>query len=139
MSHWSLSGKAAIFATILFCVALRLSGQDGPTVQSEEHHDTSPALNDLATYPASTTGVQGAPEVGPMFIAPLPLGFKSPDSPDTVLQGTAIAAPDGLSPVVLLNLEGLGQGVFGFTVTAQAPDANGAAGLTQYVQWVNSS
>jgi hypothetical protein len=139
MSHWSLSGKAAILATILFCVALRLSGQDGPTVQSEEHHDTSPPLSNLATYPPATTGVQGAPEVGPMFIAPLPSGFKSPDLPDPVLQSTAAPAPDGTGPVVLLNLEGLGQGVFGFTVTGLAPDANGAAGLTQYVQWVNSS
>jgi hypothetical protein len=74
-----------------------------------------------------------------MFIAPLPSGFKSPDLPDPVLQSTAAPAPDGTGPVVLLNLEGLGQGVFGFTVTGLAPDANGAAGLTQYVQWVNSS
>jgi ASPM-SPD-2-Hydin domain-containing protein/centrosomal CEP192-like protein/dockerin type I repeat protein len=139
MSHWSLSGKAAILATILFCVALRLPGQDGPTVQSEEHHDTSPPLSDLATQPAATTGVQGAPEAGPMFIAPLPLGFKSPDLLDAVLQSTASPAPDGLGPVVLLNIDGLGQGVFGFTPRQPPPDTNGAAGLTQYVQWVNSS
>src|SRR5262249_14572715 len=34
---------------------------------------------------------------------------------------------------------GIGQGVFGFSVTSAPPDTNGAVGATQFVQWVNTS
>jgi len=37
------------------------------------------------------------------------------------------------------NFNGIGQGVYGFSVTAAPPDTNGAVGLTQFVQWVNLS
>lgn len=37
------------------------------------------------------------------------------------------------------SFEGLGQGTPGFVQTALQPDANGAVGDTQYVQWVNHS
>ncbi len=37
------------------------------------------------------------------------------------------------------NFDGIGQGVYGFSVTAAPPDTNGAVGLTQFVQWVNLS
>jgi hypothetical protein len=38
-----------------------------------------------------------------------------------------------------LNFDGIGQGVFGFSVTSAPPDTNGAVGATQFVQWVNTS
>jgi len=38
-----------------------------------------------------------------------------------------------------LNFPGLGAGDYGFTPNTAPPDANGAVGATQYVQWVNTS
>ncbi len=37
-----------------------------------------------------------------------------------------------------LNIAGLGQGDYGFSVQYAPPDTNGAVGATQYVQWVNT-
>jgi hypothetical protein len=37
-----------------------------------------------------------------------------------------------------LNIDGLGQGQYGFNVELSPPDTNGAVGATQYVQWVNA-
>jgi len=38
-----------------------------------------------------------------------------------------------------LNFPGVGAGDYGFTPNTAPPDANGAVGATQYVQWVNTS
>lgn len=38
-----------------------------------------------------------------------------------------------------LNFLGIGKGFSSFTVNAAPPDTNGAVGVTQYVQWVNTS
>jgi hypothetical protein len=37
------------------------------------------------------------------------------------------------------NFDGLGQGAYGFSDTSAPPDTNGAAGATQFVEWVNTS
>jgi hypothetical protein len=37
-----------------------------------------------------------------------------------------------------LNIDGLGQGQYGFLLEYSPPDTNGAVGATQYVQWVNA-
>jgi hypothetical protein len=37
-----------------------------------------------------------------------------------------------------LNIDGLGQGQYGFLLEFSPPDTNGAVGATQYVQWVNA-
>jgi len=55
--------------------------------------------------------------------------------PDAALQHTA------LPPVAAnlgLNIDGLGQGQYGFLLDFSPPDTNGAVGATQYVQWVNA-
>ena len=49
------------------------------------------------------------------------------------VSGPAIATSDGI------NFAGLGQGDYGFNVQAAPPDTTGAAGATQFVQWVNTS
>src|SRR5436305_14806358 len=48
-------------------------------------------------------------------------------------------APMQLAPTAGLAFDGLGNATLGFTIHAAPPDTNGAVGLTQYVQWVNSS
>jgi hypothetical protein len=55
--------------------------------------------------------------------------------PDVALQQAA------LPPVAAnlgLNIDGLGQGQYGFLLEFSPPDTNGAVGATQYVQWVNA-
>lgn len=47
--------------------------------------------------------------------------------------------PQPLAPTVLNSFEGLGTGIPGFSIAGAPPDTNGAPGLTQYVQWVNTS
>jgi hypothetical protein len=44
-----------------------------------------------------------------------------------------------LAPTLNLGFDGLGNASLGFSVTSAPPDTNGAVGLNQYVQWVNTS
>ena len=61
-------------------------------------------------------------------------------SPDGVLQ---LAAGPLVGTTSALNILGVGQGFSGpggsFTVNSAPSDSNGAAGATQYVEWVNAS
>ncbi len=63
--------------------------------------------------------------------ASLPTGPVRPNSPGPLI-GTA-------APTLGLSFDGLGVGFPGFTVNSLTANPSGAAGLTQYVQWVNGS
>lgn len=78
-------------------------------------------------------------EAEPWRIIPLPAGLKPESEPDPVLQRTTATAPTLLAPSLSKGFDGIGQGVFGFSVSVAPPDTNGAVGQTQYVQWVNLS
>src|SRR5260370_25371351 len=106
-------------------------------VRQSLHHDVSLPLRDLIkAAPAPDTAKR---EADPARRIPLPPGLNTEGQPDTVHQRTAALAPTSLQPTAGLNLEGLGNASLGFTVTSAPPDTNGAVGLTQYVQWVNTS
>lgn len=119
------------------------------SVHSELHHDVSPAVRDLPV----TFGEGVEHEAEPARMVPLPRGLKRPEDPDPVLQkgfgqatkkleqGAATLSPSASSftPQFNLGFDGIGQGVFNFSVPVAPPDTNGAVGLTQYVQWVNLS
>jgi hypothetical protein len=71
-----------------------------------------------------------------------PLRLVHPGSPvssatDPVLQNSA--SVNAAAVTSGLNFEGLGDGFTNFTVDAAPPDPNGAAGATQFVEWVNES
>lgn len=71
-----------------------------------------------------------------------PLRMVHPANPitspgDPVLQDSATV--NAATVTTELNFEGLGDGFSGFSVNAAPPDTNGAAGATQFVQWVNES
>lgn len=106
-------------------------------VRPEIHHAVSPAVRDLP----NSSGILVSPphEAEPLRTIPLGPGYKAPDVPDPVLQHTVATAPSMLAPTTNMNFDGIGQGVFGFSVGVAPPDTNGAVGLTQYVQWVNLS
>ncbi len=62
-----------------------------------------------------------------------------PQAPETIVTDpvkqtattTLVATTGGL------NFEGVGNGAYGYAVHVAPPDTNGAAGATQFVQWVN--
>jgi uncharacterized membrane protein len=64
----------------------------------------------------------------------------APTEPDAVLQTQTGASS---TPLTALNFDGVGNGFAGpqgpFSVTAAVPNAHGAVGANQYVQWVNTS
>ncbi len=82
------------------------------------HRFTPRMLQILPTGPAITTGP--APESA---------------APDVALQAAALPP---VAANIGLNMDGLGQGQYGFLLDFAPPDSNGAVGATQYVQWVNA-
>ena len=129
-------------AAAFICTALPLTGQVGPIERSAVHHDVSLPLSDLIKNQqgnAVQAPGQAVREAEPARRIPLPPGLKPADQADPVHQHTAALAPAALAPTSGLGFDGLGNGSLGFTVNSAPPDTNGAVGLTQYVQWVNSS
>jgi hypothetical protein len=94
-------------------------------------HDVSPPLDKIPAIP---------PGAGPTIPIPLrrarPFQTSRASQPDSALQSSA---PSSLSVNTGQNFLGVGNGLSGFTVQYIPPDTNGAAGDTQFVQWVNAS
>ncbi len=132
--------KAAVSTSILAVLCLALlsalpavaqGGEGRPEVVPEVKHDVSPPLREIAPIP---------PEAGPQQLIPLrpthPVRVGVLAQPDPVLQ----TSPSGtLSTNSGQDFLGVGNGLSGFTVQYIPPDTNGAAGATQFVQWVNAS
>jgi uncharacterized repeat protein (TIGR01451 family) len=129
---------AAIAVVLTLGFAVPSPGQVLVTRQ-DVRHDVSPALRDLAkTTPAPADAEPR--EAEELHRIPLPDGFKAASEPDSVLQRATALSQETLTPAVIHNFDGIGQGVPpGFGVCCAPPDTNGAVGLTQYVQWVNLS
>lgn len=135
----------ASMAALLLAVALPLSGQVGPIEKHSVHQDVSAPLSEMIQNRASA-GLDlpsGKKEAEKARRINLPPGLKPAEEPDSVLQQTVVSPGASLAaaqaPTSGLGFEGLGNASLGFTVSSAPPDTNGAAGLTQYVQWVNSS
>jgi hypothetical protein len=119
----------------LFVVGLSLAfvqpaiAQLKPIVTSDVKHGISPALRDLQPGPV------------PNFVEKTLEPILPPATPYEPQVDPAEQRVQGkpLPLTVNLGFDGLGDGVYGFTVTASPPDPVGAAGATQYVQWVNLS
>lgn len=110
-------------------------------VRSDVHHDVSAPLRDLLqmNQGAAAFPLSQEEEAEPVRPIPLPAGLKPATDPDLAQQSVAFSAPGQLAPTTIVNFDGLGNLANGFTVRAAPPDTNGAVGLTQYVQMVNSS
>src|SRR5437763_1214739 len=128
---------------------IRTRNQDSPEaniskgiqiIRSEVHHDVSLPLRDLIQARQRVIVPPGEiDEAEPVRSIPPPRGLKPENEPDQALQSTAFQAPAQFAPTAGLAFDGLGNSSLGFFVHAAPPDTNGAVGLTQYVQWVNSS
>ncbi len=105
----------------------------GFVVVEPEKHDVSPPFGDLVAGP-----VAPGRRTVPIFKPEHPERGVLPEVPDPVVQSTTI------DPTVVgstFGFDGVGDGFVGpdgtFVEQYSPPDTNGAAGTTQYVQWVN--
>ena len=114
------------FLTGLSATAQQLHGR--PEVGELVHHDVSPPLRDIPPHLA-----RDGQRVIPLRSIPRAANQGQTDPVVQSTVGLFVATTSGV------NVDGLGQGVYGFTVRAAPPDTNGAAGATQYVQFVNLS
>ena len=141
-----LSRTYLLLAIVAMLFILPMAGQvanapnttDAVTIVRQSlHNDVSLPLRDLIK--AAPVLQRQPKEAEPARLVPLPPGLNTPDQVDTVHQRTAALAPASLAPTAGLNFEGLGNASLGFVINSAPPDTNGAVGLTQYVQWVNTS
>ncbi len=112
-------------------------------VRSNVNNDVSRPLRDLMAEAAAS------PATGPvqheaekLRRIPLPAGLQRAGegfAGDAAMQISPVPALQAFAPAVNSSFDGLGNASLGFTVNSAPPDTNGAVGLTQYVQWVNSS
>jgi hypothetical protein len=107
----------------------------GPETSEAVKHDTSPRLDHMHPAPIN-------PQTHDKPLRPLPKQHPDSDRPDSAIQTKATLAP-AISANSGLNILGVGNGFAGpqgsYSVSVVPSDSNGAAGPTQYVQWVNTS
>lgn len=101
-------------------------------VRSNVKHDTSLPLRQIAPIAPDR---KGEPHEHP--VKPIP----QPEQKTTPVQDTALQSSTAPAPAVATNAPTSfdGVGIPNYTVNAAPPDTNGAAGATQYVQWVNEA
>jgi hypothetical protein len=125
------SGLVAAVCSVLWC-GTSFAGQQvqGASENSDIKHDESAPLSEIPPV---------MPKFGPaveMRRHPLLQHQTGPDQGDPALQ-RSLPAPAAATPGT--NFDGIGNGVYGYTVTSAPPDTNGAVGPNHYVQWVNTS
>ncbi|MBZ5565458.1 MAG: hypothetical protein LAP13_23930 [Acidobacteriia bacterium] len=116
-------------------MSVRNAGAQGHSPVEVVHattHDVSPPLDSIVPLPPEATGAVAAIPLRPTR----PGSTTSGGQLDSVLQSSTSAA---LSTSTGQDFLGVGNGLPGFTVQYIPPDTNGAAGATQFVQWVNAS
>jgi hypothetical protein len=105
-----------------------------PRVSHDVHHDVSPALKSIAGHPWKGNGSNA--DDFPQLRAVRPGHANNLVAPVQTRIGSAAA------PATSSNFEGVGNGFSGpqgtFSVAAAPPDTNGAVGLHDYVQNVNT-
>jgi hypothetical protein len=135
-----MKGRITVAALTILALVASVSftwaqGKAHLTELRELEHDTSPPLDKIPPLP---------PQAGPTQVIPLRLTHgpfaPHPEKADQALQTTTTTSS---LPGTSQNFLGLGNGFTGpngsFTVQYIPPDTNGAAGETQFVQWVNAS
>ena len=139
MTHAMTARFAAAFylvatSSALFSLSALAQNQSSVRVIHELKHDVSAPLAELDRITPAQPH-----RFSPRLLKILPTGpvTNAPEyaAPDVALQQAS------LPPVAAnlgLNIDGLGQGQYGFNIDFSPPDTNGAVGATQYVQWVNA-
>jgi len=138
----TMTGRFAAFfylaATLLILGSVSASAQEpeqsSVRVIHELKHDVSAPLAELDRMTPAQPH-----RFSPRLLKILPTGPAS-NAPEYAVPDVALQQVV-LPPVAAnlgLNIDGLGQGQYGFNVELAPPDTNGAVGATQYVQWVNA-
>ena len=111
-----------------------------PEILSPDHQDTLPSLRDVTPIPPDWYADLQEKDTHPVKRWPhqhAPLT----DQQLNAFKDAARQRPSRLAPMVSatpgLSFDGVG--VPSYSPTGAPPDTNGAAGATQYVQWVNTS
>jgi hypothetical protein len=130
MRTWC-SLTAGLVALVAFLLTARSAAAQ--TMTPEVKHDVSPPLSSV---PAPPLQPQGAFKKVHRVRRLPPLATPQAAAGDTVRQ-VAATAPLAIDPVEVM--EGIGEGLPNFNVRSFPADTTGAAGTTQYVQWVNTS
>jgi len=109
--------------------------QKGPSVRHSDKNDVSPALRTIAGKPSPAGTVKRADDFAPLA----GVHHGAPNNLQSPVQ-TSVGSLN--TPTPSNNFEGVGSGFSGpngtFTVNSAPPDTNGAVGLHDYVQIVNS-
>ncbi|MGH9524918.1 MAG: hypothetical protein ACRD3E_20525, partial [Terriglobales bacterium] len=126
-TRWSIA------ATAMLIFAAPVWGQGSSQhaqVNADTRHDVSPRLSSIPPIPPEVH----EPEVRDN--AKINRGGRKTLTQDAVVQS---APTQNISTTTGTTFEGVGNGIYGYTVNSAPPDPNGNAGLTQYVQWVNTT
>jgi hypothetical protein len=141
--HYLVSAFS-ILATALVVLAAISAREAGATPRAASHlpagsrPEVSQAVAHAVSIPVRempTPSQSGAVHRDRPLLLP-PTAGQQTEQVDPVLQA---ASGPSISTTAGLNFAGVGNGDYGFTPNAAPPDTNGAAGATQYVQWVNES
>ena len=127
LSYWRMAFLSSFFAMPAYAADVQVS----MAVQ----HDVSPPLGELAqsAQTASLGGAVNAPHEAPYHALPKHVANTAGDP---ALQ-TSAAIPQQAKTG--LGFQGIGVGLGSFEPDSTPPDTTGAAGATQFVQWVNNS
>jgi hypothetical protein len=130
MSNWLLASVAIMVAVV------PAAAQGGPK-QVEVYQSVAGSWSkNLREMAKGTVNIPGPAQ--PVFLGRIPFSGTDAERQDAVEQTIPLPS-QSLIPTVGQGFEGLGSGAYGFNVQYAPPDTNGAAGTTQYVQWVNAS
>jgi hypothetical protein len=99
----------------------------GVEVSAAVRADVSPPLSEMPSAEKTYAAFQR-----PWLKLTVPGGLDQPDGAVQTIPGPLVGTTNGL------NIAGVGQGDYGFTVKYAPPDTNGTVGASQYVQWVNT-
>jgi hypothetical protein len=125
----------------------RAQGGSHSVVVKATKHAVAPPLSQTVPIPAQSGRLSAPTDEDDDYRSPI-RGLRSTHPvQDSVLQispqATVSSGISSLSPSLFtnsgLNILGLGFGFPGYTIQAVVPDTNGAAGTTQFVQFVNDS
>src|SRR5690349_22305050 len=142
VSFRSATGKENMAPIACLCKRLLVVGiacgpffayADDVDVSPAVQHDHLPSLRGVMPKPEDLSNGKHVRQV--KHIPHLNAPGNTPDASVQGLPSTSLAAL--LTPA--LGFAGVGNGDYGFAPDAAPPDTNGAAGATQYVQWVNES
>ena len=129
-----LAAALSVLFSLSFAYSAVAQNQSSVRVIHELKHDVSAPLTELDRMTPAQPH-----RFSPRLLKILPTG-PTRNAPEYAVPDIALQQAS-LPPVAAnlgLNIDGLGQGQYGFNVELAPPDTNGAVGATQYVQWVNA-